>query len=83
MINNLEGMSRKDLIEIVNIQIEEYKKLQDENDKLTNRFNLSTKCINEIDDLFEYGFRFLKAESLQNKVHMILDTYTEKLLKKS
>jgi len=37
MINNLEGKSKAELIEIINIQIEEYQKLASENAKQKRR----------------------------------------------
>ena len=82
MINNIEGMSAKELREVVKIQMEEFSKLLDSVGRKDLIISCANKAINQVDDLFEYHYKMINREQVKNRVDKILDDYVVSLADK-
>jgi iron uptake system EfeUOB component EfeO/EfeM len=78
MIQNIEQKTKRELIEIVKIQQDEYIKLQGDFDKINNMLDAYKTFVNRIDDYFEYANQSIKDRM---KVHLYLGSLTNRLSK--
>ena len=62
MIHNLEGKSKKELVEIVGIQIEEYQKLESSITELEDLMNNSETWMQDLVDIMLEGAKKPKGQ---------------------